>query len=276
MMVLTTDSSPGAGHIMPSVVRPCSCSSLTTLHIGAPEEGFRCNSFSLPLHESASLAANRCCLESKTTGAGVSPDSLITAPHGVVGSTPMMDLACRLRRSWRSSRLPASLGSHQSSLPYSATAWTHATWTALTLSGTMPYVVVRVRSLASAALAFFKHRLCCSLNVRCASIQTPNQHVAGVLNRMTPLPTHIFAVGFSRRCFLSPRLRLNSAASVCAVSNFSPRLLAHSMLLAAHLSSIETTWLTSLPVATQPRSPTKDSPSASDTYSSTHLISPEV
>jgi len=160
MMVLTTDSSPGAGYIMPPVVRPCSCSSLTTLHIGAPEEGFRCNSFSLPLHASASLAANRCCLESKTTGAGVTPDSLISAPHGVVGSEPRMDLACRFRRSWRSSRLPASLGSHQRSLPYRATAWTHATWTALTLSGTMPYVMVRVRSLASAALAFFMHQLC--------------------------------------------------------------------------------------------------------------------
>jgi len=266
MMVLTTDPSPRAGHIMPLVVWPCSCSSLTTLHIGAPEEGFWCNSASLPLHASLSLAANRCCLESKTTGAGVSPDSLISAPRGVVGSAPRMDLACRLRRSWRSSRLPASLGSHQSSLPYSATAWTHATWTALTLSGTMPYVVVRVRSLASAALAFFTHRLCCSLNVRCVSIQTPNQGVACVLNHMTPLPTLIFAVSFGRRCFLWPRLHVNRAASVFAVSNCSPRLLAHSMLCAAHLSSMETTWLTSLPVATQPRSSTKDSPSASDKY----------
>jgi len=40
MVVLTTGSSPGAGQLMPSVVRPCSCSFLTTLHIGAPELGF--------------------------------------------------------------------------------------------------------------------------------------------------------------------------------------------------------------------------------------------
>jgi len=187
-----------------------------------------------------------------------------------------MGLACQLRRSWRSSRLPASLGSHPSSLPYSATAWTHATWPALTLSGTMPYVVVRVSSLASAALAVLMHRLCCSLNVKCVSIQTPSQRVACVLNRMTPLPTLIFAVVYGWRCFLWPCLRVNRAGSVFAMSNYSPRLLAQSMLLAAHLSTIETTWLTSLPVATQPRSSTQDRPSASDTYSSTHLISPEV
>jgi hypothetical protein len=261
---------------MPSAVRSCSCSSLTTLHIGAPEEGFSCNYISFPLHASASLTATRCSLKSKTTGAGVCPDSPISAPRGVVGSAPRMDLACRSRRSWRSSRLPASLGSHQSSLPYSATACMHSTSTALTLSGTIPYVVVRVRSLASAALAFFMHWLCCSLNVKCASIEMPSQRVACVLNRMTPLPTLIFAVSFGQRCFLWPRLRVNRAASVFAVSNCSPRLLAHSMLHPAHLLSIETTWLTSRPVATQLRSSTKRSPSASDTYSSTHLISPEV
>ena len=71
-----------------------------------------------------------------------------------------------------------------------------------------------------------------------------------------------------------PRLRVNGAASVYAVSNCSPCLLAHSMLFPAHLSSIVMTWLTSLPVATQPRSLTKDNPLA-DADSSTHLISPE-
>jgi len=76
MVVLTGVPSPGAGQFMPSVIRPCSCSFLTTLHIGAPEEGLLCSSFSLLLHAFSSLAANRCCLESKVTGAGVSPDSL--------------------------------------------------------------------------------------------------------------------------------------------------------------------------------------------------------
>jgi len=276
MVVLTAGSAPGAGQLMPSIVRPCSYSWLTTLHIGAPEEGLLCSSFSWLMHALSSLAANRCCLESNVTGAGVSPDSLIRSPRGVVGSAPRMDLACRLGRSWRSSRLPTSLGSHQGSLPYRATAWTHATWTAHTLSGTTLYVLVSDRCLASAALAFFMHRLWCSLNVRCGSIRTPSQRVACALNRMDPVPNLIFAVSCGQRCSLLPRLRVNSADSVFAVSNCSPHLLDHSMFFAAHLSGIEMTWLTSFPVATQPRSSTKDSPSASDTYSSTHLISPEV
>jgi len=165
MVVLTTNSSHGAGHIMPSVVRPCSCCSLSTLHIGAPEERFQCSPFTLLLHASAMLAANRCCPESKITGACVSPDSLISAPRGVVGGAPRIDLSCRLRRSWRSSRLPTSLGSHQSSLANSATGWTHRTWSALMLSGTMPSVMVSFRSLASAVLTFIMYQLCCSLNV---------------------------------------------------------------------------------------------------------------
>jgi len=261
---------------VPSVVRPCSCSSLITLHIGAPEEGLWCSSFSLLLHAIAILAVNRCCLESKVTGTGVSTDSLISALCRVVGSMPRLDLACRFRRSWRSSRLPTSLGSHLSWLPYGATAWTHATSMALTLCGTMLYVLVTVQSLASASLAFFVHQLRCSFNVWCASIQTPSQRVAWVSNHMVPFPTRICAVSFGRRCFRWPCLRVNSAASVFAVSNCSPGLLAHSMLFAAHLSTILTTWLSSLPVSTQPRSSTKDSASAYDTYSSTRLISPEV
>jgi len=148
------------------------------------------------------------------TAGGVSPASLISAHHGIVGNAPRMDLACRFRRSWRSSRLPTSLGSHQSSLPYSATAWTHAIWMALTLSGTTPYVVVWARSLASVALAVFMHRLWCSLNVRCPFILTPSQRVGFWLNHIEPSPTLIFAVSFGRWCFLWPRPRVNSAASV--------------------------------------------------------------
>jgi len=87
---------------------------------------------SLKLHAFVGLAANHCCLESVIIAAGVSPDSLIDASLGVVGSAPRMDWACWFRRSWRSSRLPTCLGSHQSLLAYSATTWTQATWTALT------------------------------------------------------------------------------------------------------------------------------------------------
>jgi len=276
MVVLTTDSSPGGGQSVPWVLWPCSSSSLITLHIGAPEARLWCSSSSLLLHAFASLGANRCCLESRITGAGISADYLISARCRVVGGAPRMDLDCRLRRKWRSSRLPTSLGSHQSSLPHSATALTHATWTALTLSGTTPYVLVRVWSQASAALAFFMVRLRRPLNVRCVPILTPSHRVACVLNRMMPLPTVIFADSFGRKCILWPRLRLNRAASVIEVSNCSPCVFAHSMLFAVHISSFETTWLTSLLVATQPWSSTQHSPSASDTYYSTHFISPEV
>ena len=198
IVVLITRWSTWAGHIMPSVVRPCSCSSLTALYISAPEEGFRCSSFSLLLHESARLAGNRCCLESKITAGCVRPHSLISAPCGVVGRAPRMDLACRWRKSGRSSRLPTSVGSHRRSLLHSAMAWMHATWTTLTLSGKKPCFVIRVRSLASASLASFIHWLCYSLNEGCASIQTPCQHVSCILNRMTPLLTCIIAVSFRR------------------------------------------------------------------------------
>jgi hypothetical protein len=131
IMVLTTGSWPGAGQLMPSVVQRCTCSVSTTQHFGVPDEGCLRSYFSLLLYAFASLVANLCSLESKITGAGEGPDSLISAPIGDVGSAPRTDLACRLRRSWRSSCLPTSLGSHQSSLPCSATAWTQATWTAL-------------------------------------------------------------------------------------------------------------------------------------------------
>jgi len=244
--LLTTNSSPGAGELIPSPVGPCSCLFFTALHTGVPEDGFWCSFLSHLLHAVASLAAKRCCLHSKITAAGVSPESRIEAPGRVVGSAPRIDLPCRLQTSWRSSRLPASLGSHQCSLPSSATAWTRATRTAHTLSGTTPYVFVRICSPACAALDFFMHQSWGSLSVRCVSIQTPRQRVAPLLNRMNPSPTLIFAVSFGWRCLSCPCLRVNSATSVFAVSNCSPRLLAHSMVFAAHLSSIVMTWLTSL------------------------------
>jgi hypothetical protein len=165
MMVLTTGSSPGADQFMPLVVRPWLSSFLTSLHIGALDEGFLCSYCGLLVHACSNLTVNHCCPECKVTGASVSPDSLLSAPNGVVCITPRIDLACRLRRSWSSSRLPTSLGSHYSSLPYSATDWMHATWTALTLSGTTLYVLVRVWSLASTALVYFMHQFKCSSNV---------------------------------------------------------------------------------------------------------------
>jgi hypothetical protein len=102
-MVLTTDSSAGAGQLRPLVVQPYLCSVLTARHIGAQEGGFWCSSFNVFLRAFASLAENLCCLESKIPGAGVSPASLISAPRGVVGTAAKLYLACQLKRSWRPS-----------------------------------------------------------------------------------------------------------------------------------------------------------------------------
>jgi hypothetical protein len=107
-------------------------------------------------------------------------------------------------------------------------------------------------------------------------VQMPSHLVARVFNRITLLLTVIFAVSFRLSCFLSPRLCVNSAASVFSETNYSPRLHAHSTLLAVYLSIIETTWLISLPIDTQPKSSTNDSDWSSDKYSSNHLSSREV
>lgn len=186
IIVLTPRFSPGASQLMCSVVRPCSWSISTTRQIPLPEERSSCSSSNLLLHGSASLAANRCCLESKTTGLCERADSDISAPGRVVGSAPRTDVACGSRRSWRSSRQPTFSGSHQSSLAYSATAWALASWMTLTLSGTILNVFVRVRSLTLAALAFFTHWLWCSINARCASIYTHSKRVACGVNGMNP------------------------------------------------------------------------------------------
>jgi hypothetical protein len=47
MMVLTTESSPGAGQFMPSVARACACSSLNALHTGVLEQGSWCRFLNL-------------------------------------------------------------------------------------------------------------------------------------------------------------------------------------------------------------------------------------
>jgi hypothetical protein len=152
-------TSQGGGNLVRSIVRPCSCSSLNNLQISAQEEELWCTSFSLLLHVFDSLAVNPCCLESRMTGTGLSRDSLINAPWEVGGNTPWMDLSCRLRTSSRSSRLPTAWGSHPLSLQYRATSRTQATWTYLTLSCTVPCILGRNRSLASAAMAFIIPRL---------------------------------------------------------------------------------------------------------------------
>ena len=85
-MVLTIGFSRGAYQLMSLVVRLCSCSSSTTRHLSVPDEGSSGRSFSLLLHVFATLAANHCCLQSKITGVGVSPDSLIGVPRGVLTS----------------------------------------------------------------------------------------------------------------------------------------------------------------------------------------------
>lgn len=197
--------------------------------------------------------------------------SLINGPMVVVGSLPRVHLACRLRRTWRASPLPTSFESHQCLLPYSATACIQATGTACTGSGTSPYVSVTVRSLVSAALAFVRHWLWVCLTVRCACSQMPSQRVAYSLKLMLPFPTISFTVNVGQKSELWPRLRMNSAASIVAISNFSPASLGHSMLFTTPRSSVVTTSITSLTVASQSKLSTKDNPWA-EPYSSTHLV----
>jgi hypothetical protein len=261
--------SPGAGKLVSSVFRPGSCRILNTWPMGVPDKHSSGSSTRLLLHAFRSLAANNCFLEPNISSAGVSPDFRISAPHRVVGSAPRTDLACQLRVGWRSSRLPTSLGSHQSSLPDRPTGWTKGTWTALMLSDRTLYIIVRVRSLASAAHAFPRHWLWCIWNVRCASIQTPSQSVANLSNHMNPFATFTLAVTICQRCFLLSGLELNGAAPVCAVWNSTTRRFPHSMFFTGHLSSIVMTRLTSHSVVTQPGSSTVERPLA-DTYSSTH------
>jgi len=86
MTVLTTNYSPGDGQLMLSVGWPCSCSFFTALHTCVPEKGFWCSFLSLLLHAFGSAVAKCCSVDSKITGTGVSPESLSSAPHGVVGS----------------------------------------------------------------------------------------------------------------------------------------------------------------------------------------------
>lgn len=69
-----------------------------------------------------------------------------------------------------------------------------ATGIVLMVSGTILDVFVRVRSLASAALAFFMRLLCYSLDIRFEQILTAYQCVTCLLNRMKKFLTVIFAV----------------------------------------------------------------------------------
>jgi hypothetical protein len=101
LVFMSTDCSAGVTLFMHSVVWPCLCSLMTTLLTSAPGVGFSCSFFSWQRHMFVSLAVNHYCLESKFMNAVVSPDSLSSAPHGVVGSACSMELACRSRRRWR-------------------------------------------------------------------------------------------------------------------------------------------------------------------------------
>jgi len=151
---LSTNSWPGPGHFMPWVVCSGSCSVLTTVHIGAQEEGFWRSSFSLLLYLFAGLTANLCCVESGIPRACVSPASFSSAPRELGEHMSMMDIHCQLSRRWRSSRLPTSFASNQRLIPYSVTTWRLATCMAHMLSGTPQSVFVMVRSLAFDSIAF--------------------------------------------------------------------------------------------------------------------------
>lgn len=174
------------------------------------------------------------------------------------------------------SLLPPSLVSHLSSLPHRATNRTHVTWTVHFLAGTMLYVFVRVRSLASAALVHIMYYLYCSLIIWCASLQMPSQGVACWLNCMTLSPTTIFPISCDWRCFSWPCTRMNYPAYSFAVLNCSPWLPANWILFAEYRSSNVTTRFTSLPITTQLRFLPKNSSSTGNTFSSTRLINSEM
>jgi hypothetical protein len=123
------------------------------------------------------------------------------------------------------------------------------------------------------ALAFFMHRLRCSLKVRWASNQTPSHLIASLSNLTKPFPTLIFAVSFGCWCCLWPRLQVKCAASVFAVSNSSSHLSTKSMLALAQVSSYLTTSLTLFPIATHLVSSTKDRHPAPETLFLTYLMS---
>jgi len=77
---------------------------LITLPSGVSMMGASYNSFNfVPSGAFASHAANRGCPACRSTSSGGSPDSRISRPRRVIARAPRVDLACRLRRSWRPS-----------------------------------------------------------------------------------------------------------------------------------------------------------------------------
>ena len=100
MVVLTAGFSPGSGQRMVSALLPCGCSIAATLPTSAPEVGYSKSYFDLePSNALASLAKNRGFLASRATAAGVTPESRLSTPLGVVGGAPRVDLVCPFRRS---------------------------------------------------------------------------------------------------------------------------------------------------------------------------------
>jgi hypothetical protein len=95
MTVLTAGSSLGLGQRMVSASRHRSCSLVITLHISAPDVAWSCTALSLePWHALVSLGVNHCCLAFRAIGAGVSSDSLTSAPIGIMGRAPRVSLVC--------------------------------------------------------------------------------------------------------------------------------------------------------------------------------------
>jgi len=126
------------------------------------------------------------------------------------------------------------LGSHQSSLLSSATAWTQDTPMAPISLGTTPDIIGRIRGIASSAQHFAPHRFRRSFNVRRVSILTRISDVASLTHRIKPCTTLLSCVRFSRSSYLWPRRHVNSASTGFAVSNCSPLRFTHSKHFAVH------------------------------------------
>ena len=211
---------------------------------------------SSPWGRLSSHSPNRRCLFSSWLDAGLSQDSIDSAPRLVVRKAPVVARACWLTSSCSSSArpvVPLTLPPfHHSSAPNMAMDWTHADMTRLQLVGERPILPVSRRSRVIAFLPLFSLVAWCSFSVSCESSHTPSHLVASLLKGTSESPTLTLAAATVPFFF-----RQNIAASVFPWSKATPLFPAHSMAAAAACDSLAATSSSFLPSAHHPMSSTK-------------------
>ena len=192
--------------------------------------------------------------------AGLSPDSIDSAPRLVVRKAPVVARASRLTSSCNSSARPVVPRTlppfHHNSAPNMATDWTHADMTLLQFAGKRPICPVSRFSRFIAFLQLFSLVAWCSFSVRCDSSHTPSHRVAIRLNGISLSLTFTWASVWVPFLFFRQKI----AASVFPWSNATPFFPAHSMAAAAASDSLPTTSSAFFPSAHYPMSSTKDNP----------------